>query len=501
MQIKVQKREMKMKNLGSIIILLLGLFTWLNAGVRAELNRENVTLGETVILRLHVDGSSVQEPALSKICGVNVISSSHSTNMQIINGNYKKNQVFSYSFMPTSTCTIEPISVKIDGEEVKTKPLEVKVSQMSITKNSPFILTMQSEKPSVYVGEPFKVTIKLKQRRDAEAVDSKFAPPELKNFWIKEQYQRERYQEGDYAVTEIVYIMAAQKAGAQHIGRAQLQIAQRTHSRDAWGQWFPQLQWRSFFTNELEVDVKALPEGVNLVGHFKISAMLDKTQAAPNDAVNLTLKISGSGNFEDIDSLKPFIDGVNIFEEDPTTEAKIVNGEYQAIWQQKMAFVSEHDYTIPPIQLKYFDPRSKTVVSIGTKALHVKIKGRAKQHEKPVNIQRSDEQNQVVKMQKAAELQPSSQPSYLWVIALIAGIVIGVSSTLIPWKNFKKDEDNIQSVNIRSDKSVLNFLLNHIEDEEASKMLKLLEAKLYEGKNVHIDKKELKQLIKRLLVS
>jgi len=490
-----------MKNLGNIIILILALTTWLNAGVRAELSRDSVTLGETVILRLHVDGSSsVQEPVISKLCGVKVLSTSHSTNMQIINGSYKKNQIFSYSFMPTSTCKIDPISVKIDGKYETTEPLELKVSQVSITKNSPFILTMEAEKPSVYVGEPFKVIIKLKQRKNAEAVDSKFAPPELKNFWIKEQYQSNRYQEGEYSVTEIVYIMAAQKSGTQHIGRAQLQIAQRTHSRDAWGQWFPQLQWRSFFTNELDLDVKPLPEGINLVGHFKISAMLDKMEAAPNDAVNLTLQVSGSGNFEDIDSLKPYIEGVNIFEEDATTKAKIVNGEYQATWQQKMAFVSEHDYTIPPIELKYFDPKSQTVVTISTKALHVKIKGSVKKVEKPLNIERCDE-DKVVKIESApATATTSSQPAYLWLISLIIGVVIGIAFTKIPWDRFKKEDERSLSVNIRDEKSVLNFLLNHIEDREASEMVKLLEAKLYEGKSIDIDKKQLKKLVKRLQV-
>jgi hypothetical protein len=489
------KREMKMKSLGSILILIVTLYSGLYAGVKAELSRDSVSLGETVILRLHVDAQSVEEPVISKICGVKVLSSSHSTNMQIVNGNYTKTQLFSYSFNPMATCKIEPISIKIDGKEEFTQELNLTVKPMSITKDSPFVLDMESEKASVYVGEPFKLTIKLKQRHNTEAVDSKFAAPEFKNFWIKAQEQGKRYKEGDYSVTEVTYIVAAQKSGVQHIGRSHLQIAQRTHSRDAWGQWFPQLQWRSFFSNELDIQVKALPQGVNLVGDFKVIAQLDKNEVAPNDAVNLTLQLSGNGNFEDVKSLKPFIDGVNIFEEDAKTQGSIKNGSYQGIWQQKMAFVSEHNYTIPPIELKYFNPETKNIVTISTKPLHVKIKGKVLKEEKALKIERSDEQNNVQKIETS-----SSEPTYLWIISLIFGVAIGILIMLIPWKRFQKEGDTLNSVNIRDEKSVLNFLLNYIDDTEAFEMVKLLEAKIYEGKSVTIDKKQLKILLKRLHV-
>ncbi len=486
-----------MKSLGNIIILIFMLYGTLNASVRAELTRNNVNMGDTVILRLHVSGDNIQEPAISKLCDTKVLSTAHSTNMIYDNGKYTKNQMFSYSFAPTASCTIEPISVNIDGVDEQTEPLKLTVSQMKITKDTPFILNMISEKKSAYVGEPIRLILKIKQKKNAQAVDSKFIKPELKNFWIKGQEELKRYQEGEYAVTEIVYIVAAQKSGKLHVGHAQLQIAKRVHSRDAWGSFFAQLQWSNFFSNELDIDIKELPDNINIVGDFKISASLDKLEAAPNDAVNLTLKISGSGNFEDIKSLKPFVDGVNIFEEDATVEAQVVNGKYRGIWQQKMAFVSEHDYTIPPIELKYFNPETKNIVTISTKALHVKIKGKAKSEEKPVKIERSSEDKEPLKVHTTVQNQ---QPSYLWILTLIGGIILGVLIMLVPWKRFKKEDDNFNSVNIKDEKSVLNFLLNHIDDKEAFEMVKLLEAKLYEGKSVVIDKKHLKGLVKRLHV-
>jgi len=484
-----------MKNLGSIIIVFLTLFTGVHAGVKAEISRENVMLGETVILRLHIDGENIEEPVISKLCNSKVILTSRSTNMQITNGSYTKEQVLSYSFTPMLTCKIDPITVKVDGKSESTKPLRVMVNTLAVTKDSPFILTMKAEKSNVFVGEPLKVTINLKQRHNTQAVDSKFAPPKLKNFWIKEQQQGRRFEEGDYTVTRVTYIMAAQKSGKQHIDRTQLQVAQRTHSRDAWGQWFPQLQWRSYFSNELDIDVKPLPGGVNLVGNFKITATLDKNEVAVNDAVNLRLRVSGSGNFEDIGSLKPSIDGVNVFEEDASTKVFIEKGAYRGVLQQKIALVSDHDYTIPPIVLRYFDPSSKTIKTVSTKALHVSIKGVAPTKKEPLKIERSDDRPSELE-QKSLSFQ-SSTSGYLWIISLVGGVVTGVLIMLIPWKNFRADKEFSVSVDIRNEKSVLNFLLNFIDDTEVNTMVKQLEAKLYEGKNITIDKKQLKVLLKR----
>lgn len=485
-----------MKSLGSIIILTLGVFASLHAGVKAELSRDSVSLGETVILRLHVEGDTIEEPSILKLCDTKIVSTSRSTNMQIVNGNYTKAQVLSYSFTPRATCKIDPIAVKIDGKYESTDAITLTVKPVTITKDSPFILTMEAEKKSVYVGEPLKVTINLKQRHNAEAVDSKFAPPELKNFWIKEQQQGRRFEEGDYTVTKVIYIMAAQKSGKQHINRAQLQVAQRTHSRDAWGQWFPQLQWRSFFTNELDIDVKPLPQGVDLVGDFKITATLDKNEVAANDAVNLTLRVMGSGNFEDISSLKPFIQGVNIFEEDATTKSFIENGVYKGVWQQKMAFVSEHDYSIPAIELKYFDPKTERIKTIATQPLHVKIKGApVVKKEEPIKIERAH--NEAVEIIKSSE-PTSNTPTYLWVLSLVGGVVLGVLIMLIPWRRWRKEDDAHHSLNMRDEKSILNFLLHHMDDPEVAQMVNMLESKLYEGKSTTIDKKQLKALVKRL---
>ena len=484
-----------MKNLGKASIFLLIATLSYAAGVVAKVDRTNVTLGERLVLNLHVEGDNIEEPQIGKICDSEVLSTSHSTNMQIINGSYSKAQVLSYAFMPTKSCRIDPIAVKIDGKYYSSEPIDITVSAMTVSKDSPFILEMESEKSDVYVGEPFKVSITLKQRHNAEAVDSKFLPPQMKNFWIKEQQQGRRFEQGDYSITKITYIMAAQRSGVQHLGRTQLQVAQRSHSRDAWGQWFPKLQWRSYFSNELDINVKALPQGVDLVGDFSVALEVDKQKVDASEAVNVVLRVSGSGNFEDIGSLKPHIDGVSVYEEDPNIKAYLEQDEYKGVWSQKMALVADNDYTIPVIKVRYFDPKTGQIKTVQTDPLTIHVNKATAKKEEKVTIERPTEEASAV-VQPAPQIQSASQlPLPWWAIALL-GMFAGAALSLLPWRRLALKK-SAKSKMPAGDKAALNLLLRHLDDNEAAQMAAALERKLYEGDQTPIDKTALKKLLKR----
>ena len=473
-----------MKILGKLLLFTTLFLYNLHAEVRATLNTEVLRLGDTAVLTIQASGEEVQMPQIDTLCGVDVLSTSRATNVQVINGNYSNFQKFSYTFEPTHDCTIEPIAVKIGDKYESTDPLTLKVKQIKTEKDAPFILTMQTDKKEVYVGEPFKLIVTLKQRYDAEAVDSKFTPPKLQNFWIKEQKQSQRTQEGEYGVVRLVYIVAAQKSGKLHIGRGKLQVAQRSHARDAWGQWFPQLQWRSFYTNELDIDVKPLPQGVTLVGDFHIDATVDNDSVDANQAVNLTITVDGEGNFEDIGSLKPHIEGVNIFDEEPTIKGKFV---------QKMAIVANEDFTIPPITLTYFDLKTKQVKTISTKPLHVSVKHSKKTKSEPVEIERAKSETPTV---ANAAKNGGEHSSFALIAAFAVGVSFGALLLLIPWKKIVRQEKRTHKVSIKDERAVLNLLMRHIEeDEEVRSTVRKLEQRLYEGKSVDIDKKALKALV------
>lgn len=466
-----------MRNLGKIVIVLLLLKLALQAEVRATVDATSVELGEMITYSLHLSGKNVTRPVIQTLCGVNVISTSSQSSIEMINNSVKRNNTFSYKFIPQKDCVIEPMEVEIDGVMHKSNAVEIKIAKGKVNADADFVLSLESSTKEVFVGEPFLVTLLFKQKLGAEAVDSKFSAPELKGFWIKSETEAQRTQEGGYGVTKVVYEMAAQRVGELNISKAQMSIASRAHTRDNWGSWVPQIKWKTYYSNELNIDVKPLPSGVELVGNFSIMAHTDKEEIGQNEALNLTLEILGDGNLEDIKSFKPYIDGVSIFDEKISIEGNRLT--------QKMAFVAQRDFTIEPFILKYFDPKTKEIKTIKTNKIDIKVKNSKPKEELVIKKEQKEE----------APIASSENISSLWgLLIFVVGLLLGFAVALVkPWKRLKKKK----SLSFKDERVLLIKLLPYKDDEDVKKIIDIIEQNIYSDVKVKIDKKILAEVIKR----
>ena len=471
-----------MKNLGKITIFLLLITNMLYADVRATVDETNVELGDVVTYSLHLSGGDIKQPQIDTLCGNDVTSTSTQTSINMVNGNYSKTKTFSYEFMPQKSCTIEPIEVEIDGKIQKTNPVEIKVTKSASSVDADFILKLSSSKKEVFVGEPFDVSLILKQRVDAEALDSKFQAPSFKGFWIKAQSQPTKKQDDKYVYTKLSYTLAPQRVGDLNISQAKLQIAKRDHSRDSWGSWIPNVKWKTYFSNTLSIKAKPLPEGVTLVGHFNISATVTKKEVSQNEALNLTLEVLGDGNLEDIKSFKPYIDGVNVFDE------KIVVKNHKLT--QKMAFVADRDFTIPPFKLRFFNPQTKQIETISTNPIHIKVKN-SKVKDEPLVVKKESKTEQKDKTVVVKESFSSLYGALLYIFGLVSGIVLMVFK---PWNRYQQKE---KKVSIKEPRKLLIKLLPFKNDKEVEEIMDILEKNIYHDSDIKVDKKVLKEIFKR----
>ncbi|MEA2111955.1 MAG: BatD family protein [Campylobacterota bacterium] len=480
-----------MKNLGKIFLITILFALSLHAELKVNVSATDVTIGERVTLNVTVAGENSAPPNLTSICGEAIVSSSKRTSVQGINGVFTKKEVYEYIFIPTTSCIIEPITVNIDGNDEISKPIKINVTAMKVTKDSPFVLTLKSDKKKIHVGEPFKLTVVFRQKNGSKAVDSKFALPEMKNFWVKEESVGRKYENDGFTTQELTYILAAQKSGYHTIAPARIEIATRSNKRDSWGQWFAALNWRSYFSNDLELEVLPLPSGINVVGNFKISATPDVNEVNATEAVNVTVRISGSGNFEDIKAYNPKLKGVGVFEEEPIVNAAIKDGKYVGMWSQKIVYVPNESITIAPFVLEYFDLTTNSVRAIQTKPIKIHVKNAIPAKKEPLKIERAQVKESVVTQQATPEDDNGS-----FILGLLFGLFGGAILGLLPWRVWLKRED-INTASYKNERDVLTLLLNHLDDDEALKMVDKLEAKLYGGQTIHIDKRELKVLFKR----
>ncbi len=475
-----------MKNLGKILIVIFLVQFPLLAKIIATVDASDVQRGEMVTYEIMLNGDNIVRPTIATLCGENVISTGTQTSIQMINGTMTKSYIFSYKFLPQKSCVIAPVEVEIDSRMVKTNSVKVKVSKQKITKDTPFVLTLQSNKKEVYVGEPFEMKLLFKQRNDAEALDSEFIAPNFNGFWVKDESKSKRYKKDGYTITEKIYRLAAQRVGDLKITSAQMRIAFRTHTRDPWAGVISRIKWKSYYSNELVVNVKTLPNGLSLVGDFKITAEIDKDTTKANKAINLNIKVVGKGNLEDIKSFKPVIDGVSIFDE----KINIVDG----VLTQKMAFVSDSNFTIPPFSLKFFNPKTKKIKTIQTKGFYIKVQG-SKLKQETLNLKKA----KVEKQESVKSDGNSCKVSTLYgSIIFFLGIVIGIFLSFV--KPFQKSKKS-KVLDMKDEKMLFIKLLPYKDDLQVAEILETIEINFYAESKKMIDKKQLKEIVARYGIS
>ena len=120
-----------------ITVLLLLVFE-LVAGVSSYVNKSVVTMGDNVAFIISSDQKDTIFPAISKIGPYPILSTPTSTSTQIINGKYSFSKTKSYIFTPLKDVTIPSFIVKAGGKEYKTKPIFIKVTKPTMTKNRPY---------------------------------------------------------------------------------------------------------------------------------------------------------------------------------------------------------------------------------------------------------------------------------------------------------------------------------------------------------------------------
>jgi len=472
-----------MKNLGKMIILIFLVPFTLFGNITASVDSTSVELGDAVTLSLKLSGDDIEKPNLYTICDSDIISSGSQTSIAVVNGKYSKEYILSYQFVPQESCVIEPIELMIDGEKEKTKAIKIKVGEVKSSKDSDFSLELKTDKKEFYVGENFKLTLLLKQKKQTNAVDSKFIPSSMKGFWVKSESKPIRYDDGDYIVTKVDYVLAPQRVGELSIDKAKLKIATRLSSRNSWSGFGVNVKWKTYFSNSLKINVKPLPNGVNLIGDFKIKANVDKVVVNAGEAINITVEVDGDGNLEDIKSFKPYIDGVSVFD-----EKIVIDGDKLT---QKLAFVSDESFTIPPFSIKYFDSKTKKVKTIKTKEVKVSVKNTKPKGELVI---KKDLKPKTI-LEKEKVVTTTSDISYIYiVVATIIGFILGVLVMIIkPWSIISSEKP--KKVSIKEPKQLFIKLLPFKDDKDVQSILDSLENHIYSNQPLDVDKKVLKEIL------
>lgn len=498
---------MKMRqDLGKILLTLLFSVS-LFAGVSAKVDQNTIYKGDSVDLTITADGNNAVFPDIYEIDSFPVTGTSTAKSTKIINGDITISVSHTYNFTPTHDVIIPSYELTVDGYRELTKAIPVRIIRpTSSAAGSDFIAEISLDKKEAYVGESVRLDIKFKRRLDAKADKVQINEPTLEGFWAKKVDEKRQSNEGEYIVETYTYLLFPQKEGNLTIPALEVAIGTVKQTRNNgffndpfFSRLTNQLQWRKSFSNAVSLSVKPLPQGLELYGSFSIGADVDKESVRANKPVNLTIKVSGEGNVEDIIKFDPLIDDVIIYADEPQTEAKLINGKYVGTFKQKIAIIGDKDFVIPALELRYFDKDQKRVITKKTEPIVIKVTGNTVSMTGPT-VEKStaiieSERETPAKSTPVQTQQVDTSSKYLY---LFIGLILGALGMYTGMKygkrvGTKKENDLLRAIEkAKDDRSLFDLLLPFGSmDPVIDEALTRLEANLYGKEKNSIDKEKL----------
>ncbi|GAB4209887.1 MAG: BatD family protein [Bacteroidia bacterium] len=364
--------------------------------------------------------ASIQDFTPPSFSNFEVISGpNHSQNIQFINGSLSQSSSISYVLIPKKegAVVINAAKAIINNQTVYSSPITLDVQKnnnsnynasantsgnssepisANVNKDDIFVRTFINKK-QCYVGEQITLTQKIYTRVELRGIQNvKF--PHLEGFWTKNQENTGNIQlhieniDGiNYYVGEIsTQYLFPQKTGKLTISPIEIDCVIRKRVNRAPRDIFEQFFGVNAFEDKV-VTIKSHPVSISVndlppqnkpagfsgaVGtNFSFKAEINRNKVKANDAINLKITISGTGNIPLIDA--PKISFPAEFETyDPKVSENIstANGisgtktyEYLIIPRQA------GNYKLSDIQFSYFNLNSKQYVTLPTPEILIEV--------------------------------------------------------------------------------------------------------------------------------
>jgi hypothetical protein len=313
-----------------------------------------------------------------------------SQSVQIING--KKSIEYSESWLlkpvKTGNITLPAARCRVGNGWLESNNVTIKVSKEGSSSeqapqgNADFMVSVELSKRKVYVGEQIQAVYKIYSKYsdlrfesiDYSAIDG-FWTETLEEDNIQWENQMQVINGQQYRVAilkkELLY---PQRSG-------QLSIAPTKIDALGKNSFFGRYNKLSASSKPVNVEVTPLPEPkpANFLGTFdQLSCQIteDRNVINQNEAVNLSVVLSGKGNLKMVDELPlPFPADIEVF--DPKRNDKISVNASGMSGSRAFEYVliprSAGNYSLPALQLSYFNPSSEKYVTIETAPLTITV--------------------------------------------------------------------------------------------------------------------------------
>ncbi len=361
------------------------------ASLEAEIDRNEATLEDRLVLTLTVTGSGSAEPTLPELAAFEILPAGQSKQWNLINGRASTSVSYRYVLLPLETgeFVIGPAVVEIDGERLASQPFSVRIRAAGAASGQQrdLFLTTQLSTTTPYVGEQVLFTWRLYRR--ARIADARLDPFEFDGFLVEDLGEVREFETRvngrTFMVSEIRKALFPQERGALVIPATRLtcEVAQRNRRRS--NSVFDDMFGRATETkvlrgDPLQVEVKALPDSPpgfsGLVGSFELESRVSQTEMQVGESVTLTLEVSGRGNVQMIpEPPLPELAAVKVYDDKPGSSIKRQPSGLSGSRTFRKALVPQAAgrLTLPPVRLVYFDPAADAYRTAATAEIALQV--------------------------------------------------------------------------------------------------------------------------------
>ncbi len=388
----------KGKILKLLLLLTLSLVALLKAAeiqLKAYVNKAVVGLNENFVYTVEISGTarSLPDVKLPDLSEFKILSGpSVSSSFQMINFQMSASKTYQFVLLPKKVgqFVIPPASATVDGQIIQSNSINLRVvpgtpQASSSPKQPPSVfLKVIASKKAAYLHEPITVIYKIYYRTKI-ANPSLVDAPEVNGAWQEEFQLKQLPQYNEmvngtrYKVVEIYkMVLFPTRTGNITVTpmRLSLDIMEMSKRRDPFDPFFddffssPFGKWKQtvLASNTVNIEVNPLPERgkpanfSGLVGQFRLSTFLDQTMGQTNQALSFRVKISGNGNTDFLTDLSlPTPSSFEVYEPKIKGTKTLSGGRFQStkIFDYVLIPRVPGQYTIPPLEITYFDPEQE----------------------------------------------------------------------------------------------------------------------------------------------
>jgi hypothetical protein len=418
-----------------IIFLIALLLPWKAHGadvrVRATLNPSEISLNEVTELRVTVEGSlTASAPSIPAVDGLEFVYSGQTSNFQFMNGIMSGGITRNYDVIPrkAGSFTIPEITVEVGKTSYKTQPLALKVNAGNISRpgrpGNPFAppppasppkssnakedgkqpqaawLQLSYPRRDFFVGEliPLELKVYLHPNLRLEEIHKPALAGDA--FSISKLGQPsesiESVDQGRYLVYTWNTLISAIKTGEHPLGaEMQMTILVRDQQTRHLPPGFDDPFFSGFFNvpRPKRVALKSLESKVNVIappteskpasfsgaiGKFELGVSLSSTDVNAGDPVTAAINISGTGNFDRVQSpeLSEKVETIKLYSPTARFQASDDHGfAGQKLFEQVVVFQDPALKAFPSYIFSYFDPEARKYVTLKSDPIPLQLKG------------------------------------------------------------------------------------------------------------------------------